>query len=207
MPLGLICGFSPTSACWPLTGVCSCGCPGALESVLMMTGCTGGTTYWVMGKPVSTGVRDPALVGAFPSAWSSAQEGQLWWGLFLVPGREGGWHMGRERFQWRLHPLYVTQLCHLASMAVSVSCRSIPSWGLPPPIPSVCLLTDNSSLPSGTALQSSHSSSQTPVHTSWCAPCRAVAQTIYVGLTLSFLLQTGHFTLLWQPQLLPFCPN
>ena len=35
---------------------------------------------------MATGARDPALVGAFPSAWRWVREDQPWWGLFLVPG-------------------------------------------------------------------------------------------------------------------------
>ena len=37
-PLGLSCGFSPTSACGPPTGVCSQGCPGSHETTLVRKG-------------------------------------------------------------------------------------------------------------------------------------------------------------------------
>ena len=44
-------------------------------------------------------------------------------------------------------------------------------------------------------------------HTSQSGACRAVVWTICVFLSLSHLPQISHFTLFWQPQMLPFCPN
>ena len=73
----------------------------------------------------------------------------------------------------------------------------------------------NSSFAPRFALQSACSSSQrlppppvcTSRHTSQSGAPRAVARTICVVLTLSYLPQTSRFILLQQPQMLPFCPN
>lgn len=90
-PVGLICGFSPNSACRPPTGVCSQGWPGALGSGPVRTEHGGGTAascgspggdrcvgpsvavrglvLSVMrcaGRPVAMDTSDLALVGTFP---------------------------------------------------------------------------------------------------------------------------------------------
>ena len=55
--LGLSCGFSPTSACGPPTGVCSRACPRALRSAPVRTGHRGGMASWVTGPSAVTGAR------------------------------------------------------------------------------------------------------------------------------------------------------
>ena len=145
-----------------------------------------------------------------PSAWWPAQEGQPSWGLFLAPGGTGGWCMEREATMVA-PPLQVTQQWCLASMAVWVSSRGIPSYEYPPshPLrlspqsqqqsyPRVCCPMPMFQL-SGSMCTSRHKSQS--------GACSAVVRTICVGLTLSCLPQTGCFTLLLQPQMLPFCPN
>ena len=129
-------------------------------------------------SPAVMGLRDPALEGVFPSAWQPAQEGQPWWGLFLVPGRAKGQHMGRERLQWWLHSLCVTQQWRLTSMAFWVSSISIPSCGFPPYHP--LRLSPHSQQQSPHhrfALQSPPSSSQ-PL----CAPADTCPSLGYAGL-------------------------
>ena len=147
---------------------------------------------------MATGTRDLAPVGGFPSTWRPVQEGQPWWGLLLAPGRAGAQHVGRERLQWQLHPLCITQQRHLASVAVWVSSTSIPGCGFPPTCP--LRLSPRSQQQSSLQVCSPVPTFQlsapmcTDGHMSQSGTWRAVARTICIGL--SCLPQTGHFTLL-----------
>ena len=57
LPLGLNCGFIPTSPFGPPTEICSQGCPGALGSVPVRTGHRGGMAAWITGALVAPGVQ------------------------------------------------------------------------------------------------------------------------------------------------------
>ena len=81
-PLGLSCGFSPTSACGPPIGVCSQGCPGAQESTPARGGCGSSTVAGVTGALAATGMR---------GSWRpQAQESRPQWGPFLIPSHRRG---------------------------------------------------------------------------------------------------------------------
>ena len=55
-PLGLSCGFSLISVCGLPTVLSSSGCPGALGSALVRTGCRGGMAAGAVGALTMTGV-------------------------------------------------------------------------------------------------------------------------------------------------------
>ena len=128
-----------------------------------------------------------------------------------MPGGAEGWHVGREKLQWWLHPLHITQQWCLASVAVWVSSTSIPGFGFPPssPLRLSPHRQEQSSLRVCSPVPTFQLSAPvcTSTHMSQSGMCRAEAQTVCVSLTLSCLTQTVNFTLLQQPQKLPFCPN
>ena len=68
----------------------------------------------------------------------------------------------REKLQWGLHPLRMTQHHHLASLAPLLSSKGISYHDLLPHVPSGHFPTINSRPLPGVALQSLHSSSQPP---------------------------------------------
>ena len=97
-----------------------------------------------------------------------------------------------------------------ASMAVWSSSVGIPCCRFPPSRPLSPSPTASCSSHPRPVLQISHSSPQPPcklVNTHPSPGCRSMVQTVYVVLTLSRLTHISHFTLLWQPQMLPFFPN
>ena len=121
----------------------------------------------------------------------------------LVP-MEAGASTWAERLQWWLHPLHVTEQWHFASMAVWASSMSIPSCRAPHSCP--LRLSPHSKQQSLPCICSPNPMFQhpTPVHNgghlSQAGACRAVAQTICVGLTLSCLPQAGCCALLRAPK-------
>ena len=140
------------------------------------------------------GARKLALVGDFPSTWQG-------WGL-----ARGEREVAMAAPPPAHHSTVAPCFC-----AVWVSSTSIPSYAFPPSGP--LRLSPHSQLQSSPRVCSPIPTFQlsAPVctggHTFQSGVHRAVARTVCVGLTLSCLPQTGHFILLLQPQMLPFCPD
>ena len=163
-PLGLNCGFSLTSACGPPTGSCSQGCPGAHESTLVRRG-PGGSGGW--GHESARHDREVVQrrsqqpLGSWEPLWGWV----AWWSQQpqvqesrprrepVLVSREAVASEWRERLQCGPVP------CMSLNNGASLLWQS----GFPPqafpvadfltPIPSVCLLTANSSPLTRFALQ------------------------------------------------------
>ena len=124
-PLGLRCGFSPTSACGPLTGVCSLGCPGAHESAPVRKG-RGVDGSWGHRSTCHYGDRTRRRGQQMLVLW----ECPFWQEPYQMPTEAGASAQG-ERLQWRPCPLCITPQWHLATMVFRVSSTDILSCRFP----------------------------------------------------------------------------
>ena len=186
-PLGLSCGFSPTSACGPPTGVCSQGFPGAHKSAPVRRGHKGGSS-WGRESACHSGDmvrrRRRRLPGCGSPAYSPG-------GRVQCVGREAAMaalplahhstmvlhFYGILSFLHKNSRLQISLL--LSHQAVSSQPTTVLSLGLfsKPHVPASSPLC-------------------TSGHTSQAEACRAVVRTICVSLTLSCLPQTSCCTLL-----------
>ena len=183
LTLGLSCAFSSICVCGPFIGVCSRGCPRAQGS----TDCGGGAS----GRPWLGLIK--AHPGGGPSQFqergASTGGERLQWGSSLWTSLNNGALLcGGSGFH--KHPIY----------------RAPPS---PPPIPSWCLLTVNSSPLPGSALHTPHSSTQplsavVDTLSGWVGRARVSA--LYAGLLCPAATDSCH-VLFPQRMRLPFCPN
>ena len=147
-----------------------------------------------MGKPAATGPRDLALVRAFHSAGWLAQEGQHWWGLFLMPGGTGSGSWGERGCNGGSTPCTSLNSGSFLLWQSGFLPQAFPVVDFLPPVPSGCLLAANSSWICSPILTFQLSAPVCTVrHASQSGACRAVARTICVGHTLSCLPHTGRF--------------
>ena len=194
----------------PPTGTSSQGGTGAFVPHLppVRTGyrcgtptCVTGACWWQVCREATGHKHERSSTNGSLFSCLGQEWGQPLLELFLAPGRAGVQWVGRKNLQRWLHPC----------VSLNSSTLLLRQSGFPPSHP--LWLSPHRQQQSSSWVYSSIPMSQlsasmhTGRHTSQSGTGRAEAQAICASLTLSCRPQTSGFTLLWQPQMLPFCPN